>query len=65
VSPWLLGPYVPASLRFGSAVNFYQTSNSCYADQIINQFQIVDVNNPAPNANLNVVVDEQSANDKH
>jgi hypothetical protein len=65
---WVFGcfrPYTPHTSSFGSGsvINFYQINN--YADQMINQVQIVDVNNTAPNANINVGVNESSTNVKH
>jgi len=62
-APWVYGwirAYTPASAGTGSVVNFYQINN--YADQMINQTQVVDVNNSAANSNINVVVDEHSTN---
>jgi hypothetical protein len=41
-------------------INFYQINN--YADQMINQYQVVSVNNSAPNSVLTVGVDERSTN---
>lgn len=66
-APWVFGwitPYVPASPAAGSAINFYQINNTYYADQIINQVQVVNVSNSAANSNVNVAVNEQSANNK-
>jgi hypothetical protein len=66
-APWVFGwirPYVASSPGAGGQViNFYQINN--YADQMINQIQIVDVNNTAPNAAINVDLDETSTNLKH
>jgi RNase adaptor protein for sRNA GlmZ degradation len=41
-------------------INFYQINN--FADQMINQFQSVSVNNAGANSTLNVVVDANSLN---
>jgi len=65
---WVFGwirPYTPKGNGFGSGsvVNFYQINN--YADQMINQIQVVDINNSAANANINVALDERSTNVKH
>lgn len=62
---WVFGwirPYQPGGNAFGSGsvVNFYQVNN--YADQMINQIQVVDINNSAANANINVALDESSTN---
>jgi hypothetical protein len=65
---WVYGwisPFVAATPSVGPAVNFYQFNNSYYIDQMINQVQVVDINNTAANSNVNVVLDERSANDKH
>jgi hypothetical protein len=64
-APWVYGwirPYSDAP-AFGPVVNFFQINN--YADQMINQFQSVEINNSASNANINVAVDGQASNDKH
>jgi hypothetical protein len=61
---WCFGwiqPYLPAQSRGGTPViNFYQINN--YADQMINQYQMVNVSNSAPNSVLTVGVDERSTN---
>jgi hypothetical protein len=64
---WVFGwitPFIESSPqgRFPVEINFYQINN--FADQMINQFQNVSVINSAPNANLNVKVDEGSTNNK-
>ena len=62
-APWVFGwiqPYVDAAPRQTPVINFYQINN--YADQMINQYQIVSVNNTGANASLNVGVDERSLN---
>ena len=67
-APWVYGwitPYVAASPRaVDPVVNLYQVNNSYYADQMINQIQVVDVNNSAPNSNINVMLNEGSVNNK-
>lgn len=66
-APWVFGwikPYVPSSSgSFGPVINFYQINN--YAEQMINQIQVVDVNNSAANSNINIAVDGTSTNTKH
>jgi len=65
---WVYGwitPYVAKSSGVDPVINFYQVNNSYYADQLINQVQVVDVNNTAPNSNVNVVVGERSLNNGH
>jgi hypothetical protein len=62
-APWIFGsfrPYMPQQRGFAPVINFYQINN--YADQMINQYQIVDVKNNAPNSAINVGVDERSTN---
>jgi hypothetical protein len=63
-APWCFGwilPYIPTQSRAAQPViNFYQINN--YADQMINQYQMVNVSNSAPNAVLTVGVDERSTN---
>ncbi len=65
-APWVYGwikPFVATSPSFGPVINFYQINN--YADQMINQIQVVDINNAAANASINVALDENSTNLKH
>lgn len=62
-APWVFGwirPFVGASPGQFPVINFYQINN--FADQMINQFQTVSVNNSGANATLNVTVDESSVN---
>lgn len=63
---WCFGwiqAYLPPQMRAAPVINFYQVNN--YADQMINQFQTVSVNNTAPNAVVTVGVDERSINNGH
>ena len=65
-APWVYGwirPFVAGTPNAAPAINFYQINN--YADQMINQIQVVDVNNTGANSNINVNLDEQSRNSKH
>jgi hypothetical protein len=62
-APWVFGwirPYVDAAPDRSPVINFYQINN--FADQMINQFQTVSVNNTGANATLNVAVAESSVN---
>lgn len=58
-APWVFGwirPFVASSPSFGPSVNFYQVNNTFYADQMVNQFQIIDVSNSAANSTVSVGV---------
>jgi hypothetical protein len=62
-APWVFGwirPFVTPSPSQFPVINFYQINN--FADQMINQFQSVSVNNSGANSTLNVSVDESSLN---
>jgi hypothetical protein len=62
-APWVFGwiqPYLEGSGGQLPVINFYQINN--FADQMINQYQTVSVNNTGANATLNVSVDESSLN---
>lgn len=61
-APWVYGwMAVPSTLRAQpQVINFYQVNN--FADQMINQYQMVNVNNSGPNSNVAVTVDERSVN---
>src|ERR1700712_4148617 len=51
-APWVFGwiqAYMPRQPGNAPVINFYQINN--YADQLINQFQMVNVSNTAPGAN--------------
>jgi hypothetical protein len=64
-APWVYGwirPYSPARSSLGPVINFYQINNTFFADQVVNQFQMVDVHNSGPNSNLTVSVDGQGSN---
>ena len=62
-APWVFGwiqPYIDGPSGQMPVINFYQINN--FADQMINQYQTVSVNNTGANATLNVSVDESSLN---
>lgn len=62
-APWVFGwiqAYMPGQPRTVPVINFYQINN--YADQLINQYQMVNVSNSAPNSVVTVGVDERSTN---
>jgi hypothetical protein len=62
-APWVFGwirPFVAESPGQLPVINFYQINN--FADQMINQYQTVSVNNSGANAMLNVMVDADSMN---
>jgi hypothetical protein len=53
---------VPQTPSIGPVVNLYEVSNNFYANQMINQFQSVDVTNTGANANLTVSPDARNRN---
>jgi hypothetical protein len=62
-APWVFGwirPFVEASPSQFPVINFYQINN--FADQMINQFQSVSVNNSGANAAIDISVDGTSKN---
>ena len=62
---WVFGIAVPyGSLPRGSGgeLNLYQTNNYFIADQMNNQFAVIDVNNTAANAVINVDAKQQAGN---
>jgi hypothetical protein len=64
---WVFGwirPYAEMSSNLGAPVNFYQTNNYFKADQMNNQIEVVDINNMAANANINVNAKQQALNFK-
>lgn len=64
-APWVYGwiqPFVAQSPSATPTVNFYQINN--FADQMINQIQVVNVTNSAANSNVDVGLDENSRNRK-
>ena len=68
-APWVYGwitPFDPDARNGRIPVfNFYQITNNFFANQMINQFQTVNVNNTAPSSNINVGLDERSTNIKN
>jgi hypothetical protein len=66
-APWVYGwirPFVATTPSFGPVVNFFQITNNYTADQMINQFQVVDINNTGANSNITVNLAETSSNVK-
>ncbi|MEZ2351155.1 hypothetical protein [Caballeronia sp. RCC_10] len=65
-APWVFGwitPYISGRQEgFGGVVNIYDITNNFTADQMINQFQSVDVHNSGNGANLTVSPNAASAN---
>lgn len=62
-APWVYGwirPHTTSSGSFGTVVNFYQVNN--YAEQMINQFQTVEIENTGNNSNINVGLDQNGGN---
>ncbi|MGO4612031.1 hypothetical protein AB4142_37415, partial [Variovorax sp. 2RAF20] len=56
-------PYTPPRASTLPIVNFYEINNNFYADQMVNQFQNIDVRNSAPGANINVQAGQGARND--
>ena len=59
-APWVFGwitPYTDAKPSFGPVINLYQISNTFNAEQMVIQFQNINVNNSAPGSNVAVAVD--------
>lgn len=64
-APWVFGwirPYVSSAPAASPVINFYQVNN--YADQMINQIQVVDVHNTGANSAINIDLAETSTNIK-
>ncbi|PTB17103.1 hypothetical protein C9I57_29625 [Trinickia symbiotica] len=64
-APWIFGwiqPFAPPVPSVGPVVNLYQTNNTFYADQVVNQFQLLNVNNTGGNSNLTVVAGQNGKN---
>ena len=65
-APWVFGwiqPYEPAQpSALGPVINLYQTNNTFYANQVVNQYEMLDVTNSAPNSNLSVAVGQKGGN---
>jgi len=65
-APWVFGwiqPYEPAQpSALGPVINLYQTNNTFYANQVVNQYQTLDVTNSASNSNVTVGVGQNGKN---
>ena len=65
-APWVYGwirPYVSGNGGGAAPVfNFIEINNTFNADQMINQFQSIDIRNTAPNAAIDVAVDGNASN---
>jgi hypothetical protein len=64
---WLYGwisPYIDASRKAASVMNFYQTNNIFIADQMNNQIQAIDVHNTSSNATINIAPIQTATNQK-
>jgi hypothetical protein len=64
-APWVFGwiqPFAPPIASVGPVVNLYQTNNTFFANQVVNQFQSINVENGAANSNLTVVAGENGKN---
>lgn len=67
-APWVFGwitPYVEQKpTGFGGTINFFQTNNFFNADQMNNQFQVIDVNAAASTANIEIKANQLAGNMK-
>jgi hypothetical protein len=64
---WVYGwakAYVDPAQKFASSGNFYQTNYFYIADQMNNQISMIDVQNSAANAVINVDANQQAGNRK-
>ncbi|TKC81637.1 hypothetical protein FAZ69_27105 [Trinickia terrae] len=64
-APWVFGwiqAFAPPVPSVGPVVNFYQTNNTIFANQLVNQVEVVNVNNAASNSNLTVTAGENGRN---
>jgi hypothetical protein len=64
-APWVFGwiqPYTPPVPSVGPVVNLYQTNNTFFVNQIVNQLQVLDVNNTGANSNLSVAAGQTGKN---
>ena len=67
-APWVFGwirPFVASSASsgsFGGTLNLYQTNNFYIADQMNNQFQVIDIEASAANANIHVDAKQLAGN---
>lgn len=64
-APWVYGwirPYSHPTQGLGGGVTFYQITNNFFADQMVNQFQTVDVRNAGSNSSVSVDLGEDGKN---
>jgi hypothetical protein len=66
-APWVYGwarPFIEKAQNFGSGapINLFQTNNFYIADQMNNQISVIDVNNSASNATINVNATQNASN---
>jgi hypothetical protein len=64
-APWVFGIAVPYGARpsgSDAVTNLYETNNYFIADQMNNQFSVIDVKNTAPNAVINVDAAQKAGN---
>jgi hypothetical protein len=56
-APWVFGwirPYVDRRPGFCGVMNFYQITNVFQAEQMINQFQVIEVSNTGADSTISV-----------
>lgn len=64
-APWVFGwiqPFAPPIPTIGPVVNFYQTNNTFVANQMVNQFESINVANGGANSTLTVGAGENGKN---
>ena len=64
-APWVFSfrPFIESVARApGAIINFFQTNNIYVADQMNNQFQVIDIEASAANANINVDAKQLASN---
>ncbi|CAB3666421.1 hypothetical protein [Trinickia soli] len=64
-APWVFGwiqPFAPPVQSMGAVINLYETNNTFVANQMVNQFQSINVANGGANSNLTVVAGENGKN---
>lgn len=64
-APWVFGwiqPFTPPVPSMVPVINLYETNNTFYANQMVNQVQFVNVNNSGANSNVTVLAGQHGQN---